>query len=128
MLNNKQKPIPFPFMHTRHHPVARSLLAGILLLLIVVVVQKLRAPESVHHSSAEEVDTSLCGGADESGHGRGGEFSVRKDAQGDVVGYLCTWKNHYCTAGPDGVWTECSFPPDFMVWPKDVPADPSPAL
>ena len=53
-----------------------------------------------------------------------GVLTVSRDANGKVIGWKCDAHDHAtCTAGPDGVWKECTFPPDLMPRPDPVPKE-----
>lgn len=52
-----------------------------------------------------------------------GILTAKFDEGKKLVGWSCTMMVHMnCTAGPDGVWSSCDYPPD-MGWPEPVPAD-----
>jgi len=46
------------------------------------------------------------------------------DENEKLIGWSCNMGSHMnCTAGPDGIWKECDFPPSDMVWPNPVPKE-----
>lgn len=66
-------------------------------------------------------NTLSCGS---SHHGHEGELEPEYDAANTVTGWRCSFGAHdYCTAGVDGQWTECTYPPTAdRPWPEPIPA------
>jgi hypothetical protein len=80
-----------------------------------------------YEGSAEHPGSPLAQNECMSAHGgiaEKGLLSVRKDDKGKVMGWTCAINSHStCTAGPNGVWMECTFSPDVMPWPQNVSAE-----
>ena len=54
------------------------------------------------------------------GHAEGSLTSLF-DTAGNLVGWNCTMNGYMnCSAGPDGIWKTCDFPPDVMAWPNRI--------
>jgi hypothetical protein len=64
--------------------------------------------------------TNRANCASDDNHAQGILTSKFND-NGKLIGWNCSMGGHMnCTAGPDGIWKECTFPPDVMVWPNPV--------
>ncbi len=60
----------------------------------------------------------ICVSSD--GHNEGVLIS-NFDENEKLIGWSCNIGTHMnCTAGPDGIWKECDFPPNEMAWPNPV--------
>ena len=77
-------------------------------------------------------DSKLCGNPNNH-NSENGQLTVTLDDAGKPKSWTCIFDAHtICSAGADGVWTECTFGPDMMEWPLPVRAellaDPSPLI
>lgn len=73
-----------------------------------------------HGEYLDDLQAGTCGADDGHAHGEG-QLTAQRNSRGKVTGWTCWFNSHaVCTAGPDGVWKECTFRPSLMPWPNNV--------
>jgi hypothetical protein len=95
-------------------------IGGIIVIGVIVFLSLRKTTTDTNHSGMMSTDRLGCGSET---HGHNGLLEAEFNPGNQLTGWKCTITSHdVCTAGADGIWTSCTYPPD-RGWPAPVPQE-----